>query len=322
MSRRGSVLATVLAIGFVARPGSASASEGVPVVFSFEGCDESLSPQVERIARIELHAAPALNRDRDAVTRIGVACADNDVQLAVDDPITGKRVERTVSLAAIAPEGHGRLLALAIAELVRSSWLEVEITPAPVLAPASVPTVSVEQKQRALEVALERKQRPLWAFAAIDGLYIPTVGTPLLGLALGAHGELRRPPVHPLFVEGTLSGWDGATSRSSGLITIRQLAFDGTLGLHASVVDLALGLRVGWTTLAGSPSASRLRGDSVSGIFVGPLLTARVRIVGPLEVGVRTGWLLHGERGTVSGDSDVTVGGYWASLAVGVRIGS
>lgn len=315
MTRKGPVLVSIVA-AFVSHP--ASAKEAVPVGFSFEGCDEAMAPQIERIARIELHATgPA----HGAVTQVGVACSGADVRLSVDDPNTSKRVERTVSLAAVAPEGRARLLALAIAELVRSSWLELEIAPSPVLPPPTPVTVSEEEKARVLEVAIEPKKRGLWALAAIDGLYLPTIGAPLLGLGLGAHGELHAPASVPLFLEGVLSGWDGAASRSTGAVTIRQVALDGVVGLHASILDLGLGMRLGWTTLTGSPSASGLQGDTVSGVFVGPLLTACVRIVGPLQVGVRTGWLVHGERGTVSGDSDVAVSGYWVSLALGVRIG-
>ena len=315
MRRAGYVALSVVVSSGWWNGGEASAAEGVPVAFTFEGCDPALATQVERIARIELHAT---HDGSDVVTRLGLACSDDAARLTVDDPVTSKRVERTVALAAVAPEGRARLLALAIAELARSSWLELAITPIPVLPSPTAEGVSEGQRQRALDVALQGKNPALWGFAAIDGLYIPSVGPPIVGLSLGVHRELPK----SLFIEGALSGWDGAASRSTGGITIRQVGLDPAIGVRAAIFDLSAGVRVGWTVLAGSPSVSGLQGNSASGAFFGPLLAASVRVIGPLQIGARTGWLVHGERGVVSGDSDVTVGGYWVSLAVGLRLGS
>jgi len=316
LRRPGAALASLLVAAALAHVGTAEGAEaGVPVAFSFDGCPEALAPPVERIARIELHA-PA--DARGAMTQIGLVCSGDDVHLIIDDPLTSKRVDRTVSLAQVAPEGRARLLALAIAELVRSSWVELDLTPTPSLPPSHPVESSSAQRAEARTVAIATRSLAWRGSAAVDGLLIPTVGHPILGLTLGLLHELPR----RAFAEGALSAWDGLASRTTGDVAIRQLALDGAVGLRVPVVDLSVGLRVGWTSLSGSPSMSALQGQTTSGVVFGPLLVASVQVAGPLRVWARTGWLLRGERGVVAGDSDVTVGGYWASLGLGLGLGS
>jgi hypothetical protein len=293
----------------------AVAANGVPVGFSFEGCSESLAPEVERIARIELHAATERG---GAPTQVGLVCDGDEARLTVDDPLTGKRVDRTVSLASVPPPGRARLLALALAELVRSSWIELDLEPSPVLPLARPEPVTVEDKEQARRVAIAAQRTSPWrAYAALEGLYAPTVGRPVLGLSLGAAYEIAR----PFFVDAGISAWDGATERSTGAVTVRQIAFDPSVGIALPVVEVALGVRIGWASLTGSPSEAGLRGGTTAGFVFGPLLAASARIVGPLRLWLRTGWLLESARGTVAGDSDVVVGGYWVSLGLGLRLG-
>ena len=301
----------------------AAAAEGVPVEFAFEGCPEELAAPVERIARIELHSSKAKAQAATAVTEIGVACtSDDEVRLSVDDAVTAKRVERTVSLGSVAEDGRARLLALAIAELVRSTWLELELGPPPAPPPAShgSPTVTAPQRTEALRVATEGRASADWrGHFAIEGLFVPTVGRPVVGLGLGVWRGLP----HKLFVDGTLLLWDGVTERSSGSITVRQVALDAAVGLSvAERLDVEAGLRGGWASLGGSATGPSLEASSTSGAVVGPLLAASFRVFGPLELWLRTGWLLQGVRGLVVHDSDVLVGDYWLSLGVGLRLGS
>jgi hypothetical protein len=110
--------------------GRAARADGPVVDFSFDGCEEPLPTDVERIARVELHAAKSALGPQ---TRIEIRCSADEVDLTGDDPITGKKVERVVSLAGVVESTRARLLALAVAELLRSSWIEVELNPVPAL---------------------------------------------------------------------------------------------------------------------------------------------------------------------------------------------
>ncbi len=297
----------------LAYSGHAGGAGGVPVQLSFESCADSLAPEVDRIARIELHAAHV---GEGSATQIGVECAGDDVKLTVDDPLTGKRVERSVSLASVAQESRARLLALAIAELVRSSWIELQFRRRPVLPiPARAP-VSVEQQDLARAIAAAPPTAVWGGYAAVEALFVPSVGSPIFGLTLGVQRSIA-----PWgFVEGGVSGWDGTAERSSGTVAIREIAVDPAIGVHADFVDLALGVRVCWTSLAGTPIGGAFRGESISGLSAGPMVAASVGIIGPLRLWVRGGWIVQGERGIVAGDSDVNLGGAFGSIGLGLRI--
>jgi hypothetical protein len=314
LRRRRSIVAVTFLAATSWTPRLVLATEGVPVELSFEGCPESLRPEVERIARLELHAT---STSPGVATPIGLACSEDEVHITVDDPITGKRVDRTVSLSGVEARDRARLLALAIAELVRSSWLELEARrPAP-LPLAKPKPVSVEQRERARAMVSTEHRSPWRASAALDLLYIPTVKGPILGLALG----VQRDVTSRWFTELGASAWDGATERKTGLIAIRSIAADPSFGVRLDVVDLAVGLRVGWASLSGSPSSGAFRGNTTSGGVIGPLGTASVRVVGPLAIWLKLGVLLRGQNGVVTEDSDVTMGGFFGSAGLGLRVG-
>jgi hypothetical protein len=313
--RRGLFAGCALAAAALAHPGPAAGAPGIPVKITFDGCADALVPEVERIARIELHSGQSAGEPAGASTRIELGCEGLDAKITVDDPLTGKRVERTVSLAGVPEADRARLLALAIAELVRSSWIELELSPRPILPVAKPAEVTLEQREQARSVAVTGRRVQWHGYAAIEGLFIPSVGRPILGASLGAQIELP----WKLYFDGGVSAWDGVTERATGAITVRQIALDPGLGFRLPIVDLALAARVGWANLTGSPSVAGYRGDTTSGFVFGPLLAASAPIVGPLRVWLKAGWLLQTERGLVAGDSDVVVGGPWASLALGLR---
>jgi hypothetical protein len=297
---------------------AAAEPNGIPVALSFEGCPEPLAVEVERIARIELHAAAESGR---TTTRIALACVEDDARITIQDPLTGKRVERTVSLATVTPRDRPRLLALALAELARSSWIELETNPTPVLPVPERVEAPPAQKEEARVVAVASRTRAagLWrGDATIEGMVMPSVGSLIGGVSLGVSRELA---ASPFFVGGSVAGWEGSADRASGSVTVRQLTLDLGAGFRSSRFEVALGARVGWASLSGAASAADFRGDTVSGVVAGPELAASAGIVGPLRVWLRSGWLLERVRGAVTDDDDVTAGGFHASLGVGLRLG-
>src|SRR5439155_8563961 len=84
------------------------------VALEIDPCVRVDRAQVRRVVTVELGDAPtdasAAGVDR---TRVAVSCIGELVELRVDDPITGKSLERTIDLAE-APRASPRLLALAI----------------------------------------------------------------------------------------------------------------------------------------------------------------------------------------------------------------
>lgn len=287
---------------------------GVPVAFTFEGCASDVGKEVERIARIELHASSEMGQ---ATTRITLACAGDDAKISVVDPLTGKRVDRTVSLASVIDRDRPRLLALALAELARSSWIELETNPTPVLPVRERIEAPAAQKEEARSVAVAPTKGLFRGDATIEAMFMPSVGALIGGASLGASRDFERTP---LFVGGTAAIWQGAADRRSGAVTARQLTLDVGAGWRASRLDASLNARVGWAGLSGDPGNASIRGDTITGFIVGPEVAMSLGIVGPLRVWLRTGYLFRDVRGVVATDRDVVIGAFHASTGIGLRL--
>jgi hypothetical protein len=308
--RRAIVALALVAVAWPIR--AVAANDGVAVELSFAGCAETLRPEVERITRVELHAAGS----GGAPTSIEVACEGEDVELRVDDRLTGKQVTRTVSFSRIAASARARLLALAIAELVRSSWMELEVPSPPVLPIVPAVAVSAEEKTRARALVAVSPASPWRGRAGIEALELPSVGAPLFGVSLGVTRDFGR----LLHAGGEASASDGVAKRTTGTVGIRMVAIEPRIGLEVGPLDVDLGARVAWVSLAGTSAASGFHGAAISGFVGGAEVLAGTRIAGPLRWWVRGGWLVQGERGIVSRDDDVTVGGGYVGLGLGVRL--
>jgi hypothetical protein len=152
--------------------------------------------------------------------------------------------------------------------------------------------------------------------AGIEGLELPSVGAPLFGVSLGVTRDFGR----LLHAGGEASAWDGVAKRTTGTVGIRMVAIEPMIGLEVGPLDIDLGARIAWVSLAGTSAASGFHGAAISGFIGGAEIRAGTRIVGPLRWWVRGGWLVQGERGIVSGDDDVTVGGGYVALGLGVRL--
>jgi RNA polymerase sigma-70 factor (ECF subfamily) len=206
---------------------------------------------------------------------------------------------------------------VALAELVRSSWIELELTPTPVLPARERVESPPEQMERARDIATSVHASGFRGDVGLEALFAPSVGSPLVGIWLAVQGDLGR----SIFLGASAGAWDGATERTPGSIAVRQIAFDPSFGMRWSIVEVAVGARFGWVSLAGNPSGTGFRGDTVSGPLFGPQFVASAKTVGPLRIWLRSGWLLQGERGMVATDQDVAAGGYHVSLGLGLRVG-
>ncbi|HEY2365598.1 MAG TPA: hypothetical protein VGH87_04390, partial [Polyangiaceae bacterium] len=114
---------------------SAVADDRRRVSIAIERCDAGIAEEAARIAAIELHA-DRTGEDAPDVTRIHVVCESPDeIALHVVDPLTSKEVTRKVSVERIEQRARARTIALAVAELVSASWVELETTPEPKVQP-------------------------------------------------------------------------------------------------------------------------------------------------------------------------------------------
>lgn len=273
-----------------------------------EGCDDPAG--IERIARLELRA----DRGDVASTTIRATCTSERATLDVDDRITGKRLERVVAFGATPLGLRPRLLALAIAELVRSSWLEVDSNPTPVLPPvatAPVPKAEIEAARR-IAVAKVRAESP-WRGSVGLSFVLSESLDPMIALELG----VRRRIIGPLALSVTLGLAMGEASRTLGSVRTTWPWLDLGGAWFGGRVSVEIAARVSYAWLSGEPSDGAAHG-AVAGIVAGPIAKIGVRLIGPLRADLEGGYLGLGVRGNVATDAPVVVSGPLLSLGLGL----
>ena len=164
------------------------------------------------------------------LARATVTCHDEVADLSVADAATGKVVSRSISLAHASP---GRLLALAVAELVAASWEEVKsqpppkvppLVPAPKEARAAVLRV-LEQRRQGSPQAPPPEDMPIVTIeVAADARGFFDTRTVLFGGEVRA--GIRLIPEVFLLVAGAAS--TGTVGRSAGDVDVSSV--DGSLG--------------------------------------------------------------------------------------------
>jgi hypothetical protein len=282
-------------------------------------CDAAFAAEVRRIAGVELHATVVAPEDsRHAVAEASVTCHGTVADLWVSDAATSKVSLRTVWLRGTSPSARARLIALAIAELVASSWEEVETNPEPKV-PAAVPPRP--EARASVSRAIRRPSR-----LDLDVLADARV---FAGGALLFGGK----------VEGTIrigkswmlrldAGAD-AGSRSRSLGDVQTQTMQGSVGVGGAL-DLGAVRAVPWVAfyvghawISGDPR-SGATGLVESGIWTGPGGGVDVEFwpdaLVHASLGIAGGATLLGVRGTVVGEDAVAVSGAWGALSLGVGI--
>jgi hypothetical protein len=182
--------------------------------------------------------------------------AARTLTLADDDPLTHKRLEREVALAAVPADALAPAIALAAEELLRASWIEAALAPQPAPAPpvtdgpvpAEVRGINADEVERAQQAstapsielavlaALDRSAGGLTGLGADlrlawGDLWIATAS---LGLREGldvarADGTVREHDVRAAIGAGVASGRHdaplGATGRAT--LTVLDVAWSG-----------------------------------------------------------------------------------------------
>ncbi len=287
------------------------------VVDSCPGIDVD---EVRRIVAVELGAllgGASTERPEDT-TRVHSACAGGTALVSVDDPMTGKSLARRVDLGSVPRVAASRLLAVAIAELVAASWIELTANPVPAI-PRPDATASPAARRWAEGIV---RRSPLWRMQlAITGSAagVPTLPTFGAGLAArylaGSHlasgGDVRVEYARRAFANGTAH----VVMLSTGLV--------GWYRHDAGWAEVAVGTggRVGSAWIAGEPQAdSNLRGRTVSGPFLGPLFTAELaRTLAPgvtIALAVEAGTVVLPVIGRAGDRRVVGVDGPWLGVAV------
>jgi hypothetical protein len=290
---------------------------------------------------LEVEVRPVLDAHPDLPDLVLVtSCSGPNLVLAVTDPVTEKRLERTMPAPAPDDPERERVIAFAAAQLFHASWLELSSPPpkeeeradadeAFARPPPEPPAVSEPEEKAAKAAATvatttdrdRRGPHELWLRADVRwrDLAAPT---------LMNHGGVRyghRLPHHFTVWGEALAGF-GRASRRLG---------------YVDVLDVMAGAGAGWRTpmfgpltvdleLGGAFVYERLAGHSDTGISTGVVAAPTGEVGGAVGLTLHARWLLAslmaqggflfpGPTGRVEGEADVDPDGGW--LGVGLRIG-
>ncbi len=260
------------------------------------------------------------------VTQVTVDCRDRLVVLRVSDPITGKSLERPIDLGSAEPSARGRLLGLAVVELVSASWTELELRPRPAVAPASR-TASEEARRAALQ-AVKTRVPPRAIALRIAGT---GRGDTFFGNArFLAGGGLRLTHDLPSGLSWSVDavGQHGTASSSLGTTVADTISFGPAVGFQRRwpLIGLRIGggFRGGAAHLEGRPGLARVQAGSGWGGWGGPMASVSVLFaVGrslAVELGTEGGYVLFPVAGEVAGNRQLAIAGPWLGFQLGLGI--
>lgn len=310
------------------------------VTLAIDPCVGADEDEVRRIVGVELGALLVAEAKGD-VTQVHVTCNESLTRVDVNDPVTGKVLARSVDLSAASGGGQPRLLALAIAELVSASWIELEANPDPRVPPATL-GASPAARAAALETLRERRpprdaeratpvepppEPPRWRALAVFAhrTVFADAGTASWGVGaraayddpggLGARFDVLADRAADDVALGTIT-----MSTASASAQVSYARAWGALGASA-----AAGLRGGVATIHGDPSGERRAvGGDVTSAWGGPIagasVHARASAALVFELAGEAGWAAVPVSGLVDGASAVSIRGVWVGAQLGVGI--
>jgi hypothetical protein len=285
-----------------------------------------------QVVRVELGSAVVTGdtaADQVSLTRVTARCEGDQVRLRVDDPITGKALERTIEMGGIGdgePAVRARVLGLAIVELVAASWIELELRPPEPARDTGARPAPRRSEDAAIAVVRRRmevhRRPPTLLFDA------------LLGERRHQHElSMRTAELRGSYRLGWLSlglaGAGGAGERpvSSGSIEVQLW----TVGAHAAVEANLDRLQL-QTGLGASAGRARLRGRSTIGAdemsFTAPVATVHGRFTAraraterwSLHLTVEAGAVLAGVDAVVPTHTERVYRGTFVGLATGIGV--
>ena len=177
------------------------------------------------------------------------------------DPTTGKSLARTVALTEAAPSGRGRLLALAVAELVVASWSELQSNPQP-RAPSATPLAPYAAREAARAAVADRSLE----LAATFDVHLLASGDFLFGG--GARAAVR---ISPLFLARFDALADYAeVGRETGRVAVIMPSVSAALGISRWIgaslrPAVSVGLRGGYVRMNGIADGAAATGSTSRG---------------------------------------------------------
>lgn len=249
--------------------------------------------ETDGVEHVDVEAETPTAETPLAVIRVEFERCDaqsSEATVTLDDELTRKTVRRVVALDDVPAEGRARALALAIAELLRASWIELalagsEAADAPAPAPirramllrvrARAPRVSAARPVSAPVTAPPSPRGSLGALAELR-TFPGQSGALFGGRAVFTWSPWRNVPLR-LRLDGGASTGTALATRGEVSMTLASLGVGALVGGGNDLVDLSVGARIegGWAWVSGTASSAASVGDSGSdGIFVAAVTSA------------------------------------------------
>jgi hypothetical protein len=236
------------------------------------------------LAVIVLHVEPC-----DATAR--------EVIVTIEDHATAKKVERRVSLGDMAESARPRALALAVAELLRASWLELAMADAP---PPTAPVpdeVRVAVARRAAAVAPSSPEsarapspapRTLDLSLAVAWRDFPSANASMFGGRAAAGFRVLAPA---LWLRVDLAGLFGTAQDALGNVDL-AMATAGAALLWTSPREAPVSVAVGPHLELGAAWASGSPLDQATSSFVGAGFVSLASLLGSFTFRIADSWRL------------------------------
>ncbi len=294
-----------------------------PVYLELDPCLGADEGAVRRAAAIEL-GAPLLDGRRADAARILISCSDDGARLAVDDPLTHKRLERDLPLGGVEATLRVRLVAVAAAELLVASWIELESDRSPrasvhVATPASNDAIATVQ-------ALRERDAPVVSFAAVGIAHVFGSGVATFGGGVGTSVRLDSPLTLKVDVVLEHGERDVDFGSADALLASVAPCLEWPIAVGGLTIAPCAGARVGVAVLSGTPAGPSplpLAGTNLSAAWGGPTLSAVVRGGSRsflVSIGGEFGWTVAAVDATVLSHHFAVVDGpfvgFVAALAV------
>jgi hypothetical protein len=296
----------VVSVALVASPAFAGHRA---VALQIGDCD--MAPEIRKLVALEL-GKPLVDEPNGGDTRASVMCAETRATLRVDDPVTGKELSRVVDLEAAIPKGRARLVALAVVELISTSWTELDATPA---STAATPTADLGVSAQLPPVPTQLR---VLAIAGVRKFG----GTSTL---VGGGARIAR--------DGAWLGWlaDVEAHHGTSTVSLGQTSADvldaaGALSIHRSWsrtrASFAAGVRGGAGRLAGSSTMMGVRAESFWGPWFGAFALGSISVAATshfaIELTVEGGRVISPLGGLVDARREVAIDGAWIGVHLGV----
>jgi hypothetical protein len=291
------------------------------------GCHGVDSDRVAELIALELTSAFGTSEHGLALS-VTVACRPDALEIDVSDPVTDKTVGR--KYPALAPDEREpeRAIALAAAQLFVVSWLELLVPKKQRSAETDVASKATEDARTAASRSIEQPE-PRGEFSVAGGVRLRALPdmVPVARVGLRGGGEVA--DRWNLFGQSAFEY--GRATRYIGTADLVALWVGLGAARRARVspflsFQVGASLSAGYALLQGKPIGDGYHAGRIDGltgeltVFTGPVLTCG-RFVAAIDL--LGGYALRNPVGTVEGEDDVSVGGFFfgAMLSLGLVVG-